>query len=57
MNYIKGIRDLVSTRKKTLVKNLQSLRAISTVMTENLQTMPTSSKMEDKRDLINDDSK
>ena len=27
MNYIKGTRDLVSTRKKTLVENLQSLRA------------------------------
>ena len=27
MNYIKGTRDLISMRKKILVKNLQSLRA------------------------------
>ena len=27
MNYIKGTRDLVSTRKKTFIENLQSLRA------------------------------
>ena len=27
MNYIKGTKDLIATRKKTLVETLQSLRA------------------------------
>ena len=35
MNYIQDSRDLVSMRKKTLVKNLQSLKGSPTLAGEN----------------------